>query len=34
MDPAMGSPNSFEEAPPVLAALRGVLGESESGISV
>ena len=34
MDPPMGSPDSFVEAPPVLAVLRGVLGESESGISV
>ena len=34
MDLPMGSPDSMVEAPLVLAALRGVLGESENGISV
>lgn len=34
MDLPMGTPDSMVEAPPVLAALRGVLGESEKGISV
>ena len=34
MDQPVGSPDSLVQAPPVLAALRGVLGESESGISV
>lgn len=34
MDLPMGSPDSMVEAPPVFAALRGVLGESGNGISV